>query len=103
MPCSYLARTTAAFALALSASIAPAALAQCAEGATGNFWWHAGTTQHQTGSYYGSDWRVRPGSDQPGSMGYGPYDAQWGVGGHRAEYLLQVDDNTTAPNRSSHR
>lgn len=99
MPCSYLARTAAALALALSPLIAPTALAQCAAGATGNSWWHAGTTQHQTGSAYGSDWRVRPNIDQPGYMVYGPYDASFGVGSHRAEYLLQVDDNTTAPNR----
>lgn len=95
---SFFIRSIATLALAASSFFAHDALAQCADGATGRFWWHAGNTHHLTGSYHGSDWRVRPGIDKPGYMVYGPYDTRFGRGEHKADYYLQVDDNTTSPN-----
>ena len=97
MPSSLLARCAAAIALALFACFAPQAFSQCAAGATGSYQFYAGNTFHQTGSYFGLDWRVRPNIDQPGFMVYGPYDTRFGVGEHRASYYLQVNDITTTP------
>jgi len=94
---SPIARMLAALAFATSAFFSHDALAQCANGITGHYNWWSGNTYHNTGSNYGSDWRVRPGIDKPGYMVYGPYDTRFGRGEHTAAYYLQVDDNTTSP------
>ncbi len=99
MPHSFFIRFATPLVLAACSFAAPDALAQCADGITGRHGWWAGNTLHLTGAYQGSDWQVRPGIDAPGYMVYGPYDARFGRGEHKADYYLQVDDNTTARNR----
>lgn len=90
----------ASAALALGALVSGPALAQCAAGVQatwGDYFW---STQlpHQTGSAFAaSDWQVRPGIDAPGYMIYGPYNKDFGVGSHRAVYVLKVDDIATTP------
>lgn len=89
----------ASAALALGALVSGPALAQCAAGAQaqwGDYFW-SNNLPHQTGSALDYDWRVRPGIDAPGYMIYGPYSKDFGVGPHRAVYLLKVNDITTTP------
>jgi hypothetical protein len=99
MPNPFFTRFAATLVFAASSFVAHDALAQCADGLSGRHGWWSGNTHHLTGSYHGSDWRVRPGVDAPGYMLYGPYDTRFGQGAHKADYYLQVDDNTTARNR----
>lgn len=100
MPHSFFIRFAAPLVLAASSFFAQDALAQCAVGAQakwGDYFW---STQlyHQTGSSFAAgDWQVRPGIDAPGFMIYGPYNKDFGVGSHRALYLLKVNDITTTP------
>jgi hypothetical protein len=81
----------------LSAFGSSAAMAQCAAGLTGNHYWFMSNLGHQTGGFFGPDWRVLPGANQPAFMSYGPYDTRFGNGLHRASYYMQVDNNTTNP------
>lgn len=96
---SFAMRIALAFAFAAVSMLPHRATAQCAEGYSGEpVLYFSGNTFQQTGSRFGlTDWRVRPGIDQPGFMIYGPYDPRFGVGLHRAAFVLQVDDNTTSP------
>lgn len=90
----------AAAALAFSALFSAHASAQCAVGASSFSWWHSGNTQHDTGSAYGADWRVRPNIDAPGLMLHspaGPEASQYGLGLHKASFLLMVNDVDTSP------
>ncbi len=73
------------------------AIAQCANGLTGNHYWVVGNLNHQTGAAFNYDWRVLPGTHQSAFMVYGPYDTRFGKGLHRASYYMQVDNNTTNP------
>ena len=93
----HLPRLFLATCLAFGALHATDAAAQCAEGTQTYDYWYSANTQHETGSAFGLDWRVRPDIDQPGRMVYGPYVSGFGVGPHRAGFVLQVHDNVTSP------